>query len=603
MLDDNSDDGTVEVVRGLAAECNVVEVISKDGQAWFRNETGDRNLLLQAGRAHGGTHFIVLDADEAFTGNLVDSGELRSQIFELRVGQSLGFHWIQLWKSIHYYRTDRLYDGQGRQHGILASHSMACIFCDDGVAQYEGDFIHTRRIPESLSFNSFMIKDIEVGLMHFQYVNWPNFILKQSWYKCFERVRLPDKPVGEINVLYSGSLDVIGERATAVNPAWFARYEEWMDVEWEHAVSFALDRWRLPMIDSWIESLGAGYFAGVGVWKMLQSVELLEGALQPTSVAQVRGILQADDADEISQGRAGESGDLGRMMSFIIPPLPDHERSAAAVAISLTTSLRGQQIDAESWAGQGPSWEVVVCVCDAESASALTFLLQGLPGRVVTEVSDCTNTGAALNGALRRVQGSVVAVVSGCVRLQPSWLQASLAWFCEGGSCKVSRKQATSSGSAAGTRIRRALLSYPEEAILSPDVCHAPSDPSGVDEAWQRYARGESGDDTGAILSPIYPRDALEEGQGWAGPDDEGFKAHWRWGGVVVASARSVLQRANGFPQDASVSLHLQLEHFKDRAAIFKVSSRWPSALATAVSGCRRPLWAWLLRRVDRHAV
>ena len=39
---------------------------------------------------------------------------------------------------------------------------------------------------------------------------------EQAWYKAFERVRLPDKPVSEINVLYSGSLDVVGERAAAV---------------------------------------------------------------------------------------------------------------------------------------------------------------------------------------------------------------------------------------------------------------------------------------------------------------------------------------------------------------------------------------------------
>ena len=285
VLDDNSDDRTVEVVQGLAAACKVAQIITKDAQGWFRNETGDRNLLLQAGRAHGGTHFIVLDADEAFTGNLVDSGELRAQILDLRVGQSLALHWIQLWKSIHYYRADRLFDGQGRQHGILGSACMACIFHDDGVAEYEGDFIHTRRIPEALSWNSLMIKDLEVGLMHFQFVNWPNFILKQAWYKSFERVRLPDKPVGEINVLYSGSLDTIGERATAVNPSWFARYEEWMDARWLEAVSLTVDRWRLPMFDAWVAAHGAHHFGSVGVWDMLQSVNLLEVCILPGGLA------------------------------------------------------------------------------------------------------------------------------------------------------------------------------------------------------------------------------------------------------------------------------------------------------------------------------
>ena len=200
----------------------------------------------------------------------------------MQVGQSIALHWIQLWKSIHYYRSDRLFDGQGQQHGILGSACMACIFRDDGVAQYEGDFIHTRRIPEALSWQSIMIKDLEVGLMHFQFVNWRNFILKQAWYKSFERVRLPDKPVSEINVLYSGSLDTIGERATAVNPSWLARYQEWVDEGWIEAVSLTVDRWRLPMFDSWVAELGALHFASVGVWEMLESVNLLEVSCLPS---------------------------------------------------------------------------------------------------------------------------------------------------------------------------------------------------------------------------------------------------------------------------------------------------------------------------------
>ncbi len=46
-------------------------------------------------------------------------------------------HWIQLWKSGKYWRTDRLYDGEGNMHGLLGSMAMACIFRDDGMSIYE----------------------------------------------------------------------------------------------------------------------------------------------------------------------------------------------------------------------------------------------------------------------------------------------------------------------------------------------------------------------------------------------------------------------------------------------------------------------------------
>jgi len=98
VLDDDSGDSTLAVVNGLREECRIERVIAKDG-AWLRNETHDRNLLLDAGRAIGGTHFVVLDADEAFTSNLLDGDELRSQIMQLAPGESIALHWIQLWKS------------------------------------------------------------------------------------------------------------------------------------------------------------------------------------------------------------------------------------------------------------------------------------------------------------------------------------------------------------------------------------------------------------------------------------------------------------------------------------------------------------------------
>lgn len=78
VLDDMSTDNTVDIVQGLAEECKIERIITKS--VWDRNETGDRNELLTVGRSIGGTHFVVIDADEAFTGNLADGDELRTQV-------------------------------------------------------------------------------------------------------------------------------------------------------------------------------------------------------------------------------------------------------------------------------------------------------------------------------------------------------------------------------------------------------------------------------------------------------------------------------------------------------------------------------------------
>ena len=111
---------------------------------------------------------------------------------------------------------------------------------------------------------------------------------------------------------------------------------------------------------------------------------------------------------------------------------------------------------------------------------------------------------------------------------------------------------------------------------MSPQVCALASDPAA---GWMEHARGAReaavAEDT---VHQVYPRDAVQT----QGADARGgFKAHWRWGGVVVAVPWAVLERANGFPEDASLALHVQIEHFRDRAAIFKVAPVLaPGALA-----------------------
>ena len=66
-LDDASDDNSVAIVESVADKYRVEKIIKK--KIWKRDEPGDRNALLKAGREIGGTHFIVIDADEMLTSN------------------------------------------------------------------------------------------------------------------------------------------------------------------------------------------------------------------------------------------------------------------------------------------------------------------------------------------------------------------------------------------------------------------------------------------------------------------------------------------------------------------------------------------------------
>jgi glycosyltransferase involved in cell wall biosynthesis len=250
VLDDASTDTTVEVVKKCAKECKVRHIITKS--RWYRDEPGDRNALLRAGRKLGGTHFVVIDADEMFTSNCQEDQFLRRRILSLTPGDTLAVNWIQLWRSVDYYR----FDGS-----LWTWNYKSVIFCDDKKARYTSDFIHTARVPNFTSGKSYKIKGYTYGLLHFQFVNWRNLLVKQAWYRCLERIRNPKKSSSSINATYAASKD---ERNIHLEPApraWFERYQFFTEK------LFAVpEQWREKQVLSWFKRYGREKFADLDIW-------------------------------------------------------------------------------------------------------------------------------------------------------------------------------------------------------------------------------------------------------------------------------------------------------------------------------------------------
>ena len=247
VLDDASEDETVAIVKSLAHECNVEKIIEK--KIWYRDEPGDRNKLLQAGRAIGGTHFVVIDADEIFTAPCLKDNFLRTKIFELQPEQVLELAWIRLWKSLKQCRNE--------------VDIKEFIFCDNGTSYYESRFIHTSRVP-----NKFFNKEsmhitpaIEYGLLHFQAINWRNMRIRQAWYRCLEHIRNPKESIKNINKGYAASEDETNLRLATCPKAWFDGYTSIDFSAFEKAES-----WREKQILGWFEHYGRDFFAPLEIW-------------------------------------------------------------------------------------------------------------------------------------------------------------------------------------------------------------------------------------------------------------------------------------------------------------------------------------------------
>lgn len=249
-LDDCSDDDSVEIVEKLAKECHIERIVRKNH--WHRDEPGDRNELLRAGREIGGTHFILMDADETFTANCATDGLLRGLILGLKPGERLAMRLIHLWRSIHYYRSDQsLWSPEYREH----------IFCDDGVCSYDSDFIHTPRAPQNLTGKTRRLEGDLFGILHFQFVNWRNMLIKQAWYRCLERIRHPERSIEEINNRYAPSKD---ETFLGLKPSpkdWFVNYPFF-----DASVFSKPEQWRLKQMVDWLREYGVDYFADLDIW-------------------------------------------------------------------------------------------------------------------------------------------------------------------------------------------------------------------------------------------------------------------------------------------------------------------------------------------------
>lgn len=158
VLDDASDDGTVAAIKSLEKECNIEKTIEK--KVWYRDEPGDRNLLLQAGRQAGGTHFVFLDSDEMFTANLLKNNLLKNKILALKCGDKLRVTLINLWRSCNKYRYD---------YSVWCEAAADVAFCDDGKCYFESDFLHTSRSPNGLQGE---VVDLVTDQNDFKFLNY-----------------------------------------------------------------------------------------------------------------------------------------------------------------------------------------------------------------------------------------------------------------------------------------------------------------------------------------------------------------------------------------------------------------------------------------------
>jgi glycosyltransferase involved in cell wall biosynthesis len=239
VLEDGSTDSTKDILLK-----HPVTVINTP----FNGFGSMRKELLRAGREHGGTHFVWLDADEVFTADLRE--DFRDLLKSMELGQKIQLRWLAMWKSPFVFRDDE---------SVWSNNFKDFIFCDDGVSNFDETWIHEARTPgENKQSNTIKIETYG-GVMHYQFVPWQRFQLKQAWYRCSELIKYPNTE-GAINGTYSITLDDPTARCSPVRTNWL--YDRGIPRNIEDLTS----NWHQDSINAYFDTYGAKYFENLDIW-------------------------------------------------------------------------------------------------------------------------------------------------------------------------------------------------------------------------------------------------------------------------------------------------------------------------------------------------
>jgi hypothetical protein len=225
MTDHGSTDRSAQIIRDAQAEFpNCPIDVRRIGHTEWR-EADIRQEMLERGRRLGATHFVIVDADEVPTGNLLP--RLRSLALGLDAGWCATLPMIAPYHSPNVFRWDGPW---GERSAIPWAFGDSPELGWKSANAYQ---LH-RRFPLKASDQGLLLSGKECGgLFHLQFINRSRLQSKAAWYKMMETVTYPGKrTAADLNQMYDWTLR---EESTAklevVPQAWWAPYQErgWLE--------------------------------------------------------------------------------------------------------------------------------------------------------------------------------------------------------------------------------------------------------------------------------------------------------------------------------------------------------------------------------------
>ena len=218
------------------------------------DEMAHRQLMLEVARGYEATHMAIIDADEVISTNIIHT--IRRDIEALNPGQVLQVPIYNLRHGILQYHSN----------GVWANGWTQLAFCDHPDLCWQGDRFHHREPFGAKGKTRITIPYGSGGVMHLWGVSEKKLVAKHRLYRITERLRWPDKPVAEIERIYSmatcGRIEMGDTPNTwtfaAVPPAW------WDGIELKY-LDLNQPPWQDAECERLIAQYGSEHFAGLSI--------------------------------------------------------------------------------------------------------------------------------------------------------------------------------------------------------------------------------------------------------------------------------------------------------------------------------------------------
>lgn len=226
-----------------------------DDPKW--DEMAHRQAMLGVARARGATHIAMVDADEIMTGNVVN--EVWGFIERLPATDILQVPLYNLRGGIRRFHAD----------GLWGNRIVSIAFVDDPRREWGGDMFHARE-PRGLPLRVWKPEWLRHGgVMHLWGANEHRLLAKHALYKMVERVRWPNKPVKDIDTMYSMCIkgarrnEAASWRFAAALPQWWELYEQ---RGWMQYLNLDAEPWQEAEVTRLVAEHGRERFEGLDLF-------------------------------------------------------------------------------------------------------------------------------------------------------------------------------------------------------------------------------------------------------------------------------------------------------------------------------------------------